>query len=150
MILITLAFIFAAEITAVNISATDQKGDHRTSASDHPRYLLNLEQIRKHNDISRKKFPDWIRQSDYNSALFSYGVAREHLSKVNKDVGGVVIIHDLVSFLGLQLERKSGKSIKYFEIGVSLGKCLFTQVNLFPPTASIVAVSISLCYLTYH
>jgi len=102
---------------------------------------LSVESVRAYNDISRSAIKSWIRKSDYDSAIFSYGLAVEHISEVDKDVGGVAIIHDVVSFLALSLENSSSKNIIYLEIGVSVGKCLYTQINIFPPTASVFAVS---------
>ena len=78
------------------------------------------------------------------------GLAREHIDLVNRDVGGVIIQHDLISYLGLQLEAANpSEPISYLEIGVSVAKCLFTQINFFPSSASIVAVRL-MPYCTVH
>ena len=51
-------------------------------------------------------------------------------------------IHDFVSFLALSMESSIGRRIQYLEIGASVAKCLYTQINIFPPSASVFAFDI--------
>jgi len=44
--------------------------------------------------------------------------------------GGVATLHDAISYFGAMLQQTM--PVKYLEIGVSIGKCLFTQVRRAP------------------
>ena len=105
----------------------------------------SLEEVRKYNEVSRRLICPWITRSDWTSppSLFNYGLPARVFNLIDKDVGSHVIEHDIVSYLGLQLEKvQSFKPIAYLEIGVSVGKCIFTQLNIFSADTTIFAFDI--------
>ncbi len=92
----------------------------------------------------------WVARSDWLSppSLYNYGLPDSVFHLINNDVGLFPIGHDLLSFLGSQLlsvararERRlqPPRRLHYFEVGVSVGKCLFTQLEFFGPSALIFA-----------
>ena len=99
------------------------------------------------NQWARSTVTSWVSRSDWNSppSLYNYGLPDFIYPLINSDVGPLPIGHDLLSFLGSQLLSVSGareprrqppRRLNYFEVGVSVGKCLFTQLEFFWPISS--------------
>ena len=90
-----------------------------------------LEEVRLWNEALRQSVPNWIQRVDWETqswggnSRYNYGLPPLAYGKINLPVGGVPIVHDIISyFAGLM-----GTKIKYLEIGVSVGKGLLTQLN---------------------
>ena len=107
--------------------------------------LMSLEQVRQHNHATRSSVKNWIERNDWESppSLFHYGLPSSVYHLINKDVGAVPIQHDLISFLGKIIEHEVGASnFRYLEMGVAVGKSLYTQMNIFGTGSSVVALDI--------
>lgn len=107
--------------------------------------LMSFEQVRQHNHATRNSVQNWIERNDWESppSLFHYGLPSSVYHLINKDVGAVPIQHDLISFLGKIIEEEVGASnFRYLEMGVAVGKSLYTQMNIFDTGSSIVALDI--------
>jgi len=94
------------------------------------------------NQQTRAKVTSWIERSDWDAALFHYGLPAGVFHLVNLDVGPSPINHDLVSFLGAALHAVQPRKLHYLEIGVSVGKCIYTQLQFFGRDAVVVAFDV--------
>ena len=93
-----------------------------------------LDKIAKHNAVWRRRVGNsahgWIMDKDIDTSIFGYGMTRapySFRSKLVVDEGSDPIAHDLISWLGLQTQATA--PIQYLEIGVSVLKCISTQVH---------------------
>ena len=88
--------------------------------------------MRQFNDATRNQVMQWLigRECEIPPSLYHYGLMRPwKVAQVEKPIaGGIPIAHDLVSYFGALIQQKA--PVGYLEIGVSVGKCLFTQVML--------------------
>lgn len=100
--------------------------------------------------MTRASVTSWVARSDWLSppSLFNYGLPDSVSHLINNDVGPLPIGHDLLSFLGSQLlsvararepRLQPPRRLHYFEVGVSVGKCLFTQLEFFGPSVLVFA-----------
>lgn len=99
------------------------------------------------NQVTRAGVKTWITAENWASppSLYNYGLPSFIFPKVGLPVGGHPIGHDLISLLGTQLQLQhsgQGHKLRYLEIGVSVGKCLFTQLQYFGSRAQIVAFDV--------
>jgi hypothetical protein len=87
--------------------------------------------VKEFNDATRNMVKQWMIGSDWTKppSLHHYGLMRPWIVEaVERPItAGVPIVHDLVSYFGALLQQKA--PVRYLEIGVSVGKCLFTQVR---------------------
>jgi hypothetical protein len=116
------------------------------AAAGPPEFAASLEATRLHNEATRRNVSKWIRREEWASppSLISYGLppwSPRIFDLVDRDVGGVPIVHDLVSWLGRALEGRLG-SIGYLEVGVSVGKCLATQLRALRPASDVYALDV--------
>lgn len=100
------------------------------------------------NQRTRESVKNWIEDKDYASppSLFNYGLPTHFRNMINLNVGNSPIGHDLVSWLGEHLihngARHVPRRLNYLEIGVSVGKCLMTQLEHFGRRAIVVAFDV--------
>ena len=112
----------------------------------------SLREVYLVNQRTRESVKNWIEDKDYASppSRFNYGL-RTHVSDmINLNVGNSPISPDLVSWLGEHLihngarhvPRHQPRRLNYLEIGVSVGKCLMTQLEHFGPRAIVVGFDV--------
>ena len=91
-----------------------------------------LRDVYARNQVTRNSVKVWIEKKDWEAppSFFTYGLPPWAYPWVNLDVGTDPIGHDLITLLGVNLKRPLAK-LHYLEIGVSVGKCLFTQLQYF-------------------
>jgi hypothetical protein len=91
------------------------------------------------NERTRSSVTSWIDRADWEAppSFFNYGLPHWAYPWVNLPVGAHPVGHDLISFLGAQL--RSPRRLHYLEVGVSVGKCLFTQLQFFGKGALVMA-----------
>jgi hypothetical protein len=112
--------------------------------------VRSLQDCYSRNQVTRASVTSWVARSDWLTppSLFNYGLPDSVFHLINNNVGPLPIGHDLISFLGSQLlsvararepRLQPPRRLHYFEVGVSVGKCLFTQLEFFGPSALIFA-----------
>lgn len=88
------------------------------------------------NQASRASVRPWVIAAVVEHSVFDYGLYPNWHTKqidfgeLDKDVGREPILHDLISLLGARMQAR-GQQVRYLEIGVSILKCVHTQVNFF-------------------
>jgi hypothetical protein len=91
----------------------------------------NQDAVRVFNDATRNTVTQWLigREWEKPPSLYHYGLMRPwKVSQVEKPItDNLPIAHDLVSYFGALLQQTA--PVRYLEIGVSVGKSLFTQVR---------------------
>jgi hypothetical protein len=89
------------------------------------------ESVKIFNDVTRNSVSQWLVGSDWTKppSLYHYGLMRPWIVEAVEQpiAAGIPIAHDLVSYFGALLQKRA--AVRYLEIGVSVGKCLFTQVR---------------------
>jgi len=100
--------------------------------------------VRDHNNITRSSVGLWLNVSDWRAPLsvFQYGLRQVYkIFYVSEEIeDNVAIAHDLVGLFGALLQRDG--PLDYLEIGVSVGKCIYTQLNFLRPDARVFALDI--------
>jgi len=95
--------------------------------------MIPLKVISNWNHMTRSSVPRWIQREEWEipASKFSYGLPEFALELVNRHTGNIPIQHDLISLLAVALHNKleNRQPLKYLEIGVSVGKCLYTQMQ---------------------
>lgn len=112
-----------------------------TADASLPPLQPSLRDVYAKNQATRASVKVWIDRAHWESppSFFNYGLPAYALPKINLPVGGRPIGHDLVGLLGAQLQQQRAgqqeRKLRYLEIGVSVGKCLMTQLQYFGPRA---------------
>jgi hypothetical protein len=105
-----------------------------------------LQECHARNQRTRTAVTSWISRNDWlvPPSLYGFGLPEYVYPTINNNVGPLPIGHDLLSFFGSQLLAVTGNArrLQYFEVGVSVGKCLFTQLEFFGSTATIFAYDV--------
>jgi hypothetical protein len=111
-----------------------------------PPRQISLRDCYQRNQQTRNSVISWISHDNWQSppSLFNYGLPDKFFFHVNLDVGTLPIGHDLISFIGthLRLSIPTSRGLNFLEIGVSVGKCLLTQLEFFGENALVVAFDI--------
>jgi hypothetical protein len=111
-----------------------------------PPRRISLRDCYQRNQQTRTSVISWISRDNWQSppSLFNYGLPDKFFFHVNLDVGSLPIGHDLLSFIGtqLRLSMPTTSRLNFLEIGVSVGKCLLTQLEFFGESALVVAFDI--------
>jgi hypothetical protein len=77
-----------------------------------------LSEITRENRAALGAVPCWIRESDYESSIFNYGLPRRVRHLIDADIGPETTYSDILLYLAGSLRRE----VRYLEIGVSVGK----------------------------
>lgn len=104
---------------------------------------LGLAAVVAHNDATRRSVTTWIEVDDWKKGLYKFGLTKKHKVDrlTNHSEVGVVTVHDIVSLFAAHMQQT--QPIAYLEIGVSVCKCLFTQLNfLCHPSSRIYALDV--------
>lgn len=103
-----------------------------------------LKQVTAINHDIRNAVSIYMREADWTSppSLYKYGLkSKKVLSMVNRPMERrLPIVHDLISLFGAHLQAE--RPVKYLEIGVSVGKNLYTQLNFLRRDATIFALDV--------
>jgi hypothetical protein len=124
--------------TKMDVSAEDLKRWYHVSVP------ATLEEVRLVNEHTRQSVSNWIQRSDWEMvsdggrSQYWYGLPPHAFTKINLPVGGYPIQHDLISYISTLLTTR----IVYLEIGVSVGKGLYTQLNFLGHDSDVVALDI--------
>ena len=97
----------------------------------------DISKVHQQNRCILNKVRNWIIRSDWENAVFNYGLPASIYDVVGNDVGPKVTLSDLVSYLATQF----GEDTHYMEMGVSVGKTLY-QVLGIACQADIIAFDI--------
>jgi hypothetical protein len=106
---------------------------------------MSFDEVRRHNQATRQSVHSWINRQDWEAppSLYNYGLPGYVFHLINADIGEVPIQHDMLSYFGKLIEdRIHPKRFRMLEIGVSVGKSLYTQMNIFQPESSIFALDV--------
>lgn len=106
------------------------------------RASLDLCDIWAFNQVSRNAVRHWISPETITDSIYYYGLRTSErvFEKLPLDTGGTPIQHDLITQFGARMQAK-GQRVRYLEIGVSVLKCVHTQLH-FLEGASVVALDI--------
>jgi len=107
--------------------------------------LDKIEEVHTNNRKVHNAIDSWIRDEDYNSSVFLYGMPKHVAHLSTKDVGEPVNLSDLVGFLA----TKFGPGTNYLEMGVSVGKTLY-QVLHTVCDSNVVAFDLETINPTFH
>jgi len=129
----------------VQILHSSQKRQKDQPILNPPRQI-SLRDCYQRNQQTRNSIISWISHDNWQSppSLFNYGLPDKFFFHVSLDVGTLPIGHDLISFIGnrLRLTMLTQRRLNFLEIGVSVGKCLFTQLEFFGESALVVAFDV--------
>jgi len=82
-----------------------------------------LREVKSANRAFLASVPQWIEDSDYQNSIFNYGLAASVRDYLNDPMTDETTYSDLISTLA----KCAGSSLRYLELGVSVGKN-FAQV----------------------
>lgn len=83
------------------------------------------EEIKKINRASLGLIDNWIDDTAFAKSFFKYGVPDFIKTEINKPIGNALTYTDLMLFIS----QKHFTHLRYFEIGVSVGKNFFQMIN---------------------
>jgi len=107
----------------------------------------SLESVSKKNRDTLSRAPRWMDSDEvYNGAYFKYGLPEFARPWINLDVGESFTIPDVLGYLLTSIRREpesvAASGVKYLEIGVSVGKCLFQMLELEGSKSTVTALDI--------
>lgn len=83
------------------------------------------------NRLNETKIPIWWDEELLNDSIFQYGIVDDIKPFLNKPLGNTYNYSDLLCHFHDLIKHNDNKRINYLELGVSVGKNLFTLLNYF-------------------
>jgi len=84
-----------------------------------------LAEIMRKNRASLATVPSWISDRDYRASVFHYGLPEYVRPFIDGYIGDEPTYSDIIAYFAKQLARP----VRYFEIGVSVGKNFFQMLH---------------------
>ena len=101
---------------------------------------LQLRDVFARNEATRSSVKSWVERRDWDAppSLLHFGVPSMAFPWLSLPVGPLPISHDLISLLGAHLKQELPlRPLQVLEIGVAVGRCLFTQLQFFGGAAVV-------------
>jgi hypothetical protein len=86
---------------------------------------LLMAEIMRQNRAVLAKIPNWIQDTDYEASIFHYGLPRQIRPFINRSIGEEMTYSDLIAYMARALKAP----VRYFELGVSVGKNFFQMLH---------------------
>ena len=83
-----------------------------------------MAEIMRQNRAVLAKIPNWIEDADYEGSIFHYGLPRQIRPFINRPIGEEMTYSDLIAYFARGLKAP----VRYFELGVSVGKNFFQML----------------------
>jgi len=114
------------------------------------RIPTTFEKIQSVNRKSLARAPKWMSDMNvYKNSYFRYGLPEHAVPQIDLDVGPDFTIPDVITYLLANMktysnlnENNGKQGLRYIEIGVSVGKCLYQIQNIFGKSSIVAALEI--------